>query len=248
VNGQPNPSLSVRAEKAVEVAVDPAVLNAGNALAAIEKQYAESVQQAQAAQADAKVAADAKVKELEAQRATAIEALRAAESKAAYQSDFVVIVPSVVGQTSCDLSMRAELLNLERNQVIRTTYLPIKRLPVNSPISIRLETPQVIEAAFDPKTGTTVKLTGRLQRLPGHTGDAIIAMQGLPAGVTGANVVVKSDATDFAMEVKIPAAYAGPDQFVLKLTATGPPDPLSGNVPVKSVDVDVTIKVNRPAS
>lgn len=248
VNGQPNPGLSVRAEKPVEIAVDPAVLNAGNALAAIEKQYTESVQQAQAAQADAKAAADAKVNDLTMQRTAAAHALRAAESKSVYQADFVVIIPSVVGQTFCDLSMRAELLNPERNQVVRTTYLPIKRLPVISPISIRFESTSAIEATFDPKSGATIKLTGKLDRVPGHTADATIAVQGLPAGVTGPNVVVKSDTTDFISEIKIPATYAGPDQFALKFTATGPPDPLSGNIPVKSADVEVMFKLNRPAN
>lgn len=250
INGQPNvinPNLVIRAEKPVELPVDNTVLAAGNAFAAIDKQYADAVQQAASAQGDAKVAAEHKVKELTAQRTAAEAALKETEAKAVYQVDYSVIVPSQIAETNCDVSIRAELLNPERNLVLRTAYLPIKRLPVLNPLVVKLDGSPQLEALLDPTAGGTVKLTAKIERLANYQGDVTVALAGLPAGVAAANAVVKSDQTDFATEIKIPANFAGNEITGLKLSATGPPDPLSGNLPVKSADVDVTIKINRPA-
>jgi hypothetical protein len=242
---QVNPNLVVRAERAVEMPVDNGVLAAGNAFTAVDKQYNDAVAQAASAQGDAKVAAENKVKELTVQRTTAEAALRDAEVKAVYQLDYSVIMPSQVAEASCDLSLRAELLNPERNLVLRTSYLPIKRLVVINPLVVKLDGPPNLETAFDATAGATVKLTAKIERLADYKGDVTVAITGFPPGVSAANVVVKADQVDFAAEVKIPANFAANEITGLKLTATGPPDPLSGNLPVKSADVDVTIKINR---
>ena len=246
VNGQPNLPQAIRAEKPVEVPVDNAVKAAGDALAAIDKQHAEAVKLAQAAQPDAKAAADAKVVELTAKKTAAEAALRDAEAKAVYQLDYAFFIPSTLAESSCDLTIRAELLNPEKNLVLRTVYAPVRRLPVQNPLSIKLAaTP--LETTLDPKTGATAKLTAMIERLSGYTGDVTVTVAGLTAGVTAANATIKADQTEFAIEFKIPANYAAADVTGIKLLATGPADPQSANQPVKSLEVPVTIKVNKPA-
>ena len=246
VNGQPNLPQAIRAEKPVEVPVDNAVKAAGDALAAIDKQHAEAVKLAQAAQGDAKTAADAKVVELTEKKTAAEAALRDAEAKAVYQLDYAFFIPSTLAESSCDLTFRAELLNPEKNLVLRTVYAPVRRLPVQNPLSIKLAaTP--LETTLDPKTGATAKLTATIERLSGYTGDVTVTVAGLTAGVTAANATIKADQTEFAIEFTIPANYVAADVTGIKLLATGPADPQSANQPVKSLEVPVTIKVNKPA-
>ena len=247
LNGQPNQNLAVRAEKPVEIPVDNAVKVAGDALAAVDKLHADAVKLAQSAQGDAKIAADAKVVELTEKKTAAETALREAEAKAAYQIDYAVIVPSSLPESSCDISIRAELLNPEKNTVLRTTYAPVKRLPVMNPLSIKLAGTAPLETTLDPKTGAAVKITANVERLAEYKGDVTVTVTGLPAGVTAANVTVKADQAEFSVEVKIPANFAAAEITGLKLTATGPPDPQSGNIPVKSSEATVSIKVNKPA-
>jgi hypothetical protein len=245
-NGQPNQNLAIRAEKPVEIPVDNAVKAAGDALAAIEKQLAESVKQAQGAQGDAKPAADAKVTELAEKKTAAQAVLADAEAKAVYQVDYAFIVPASIVETACDVAVRAELLNPERNTVLRTTYTPVKRLVVVNPLSIKLATPGPFETILDPKAGASVKISATIERLADYKGDVTVTAAGLPPGVTIANVIVKGDQTDFSLEAKLPANFAVAEITGVKLTATGPPDPQSGNIPVKSAEVAIAIKINKP--
>ncbi len=243
VNGQPNLPQSIRMEQVVEVPVDPTVKAAGDALAPIAKQHADAVQLALAAQGDAKVAADAKVADLAAKKAAAEAALRDAEAKANYQPALSLVVPSTLVETLCDISVRAELLNTDRNVVLRTVYAPVRRLTVLNPLVIKLTTPPAVETKLDPAAGAIVKVLAKIERLAGYAGDITVTVTGLPAGVTAANVAIKADQSEFPVEIKIPANFAAEEIKGLKLTATGPADPLSANVPVKSADVEIVIKV-----
>lgn len=245
VNGQPNLNAAIRAEKAVEIPVDNAVKAAGDNQTTLAKQHAEAFKQAQAAQADAKVAAEGKLAELAEKLKAAEAALIEAESKAVYQAEYSLLVPSSLQESSCAISIRAELLNVERNSVLRTTYTPVRRLTVLNPLTIVLTTSGPVEAAYDPKTGATVAIGGRIERLGDYKGDVTVTMSGLPAGVSAANVAVKSDQSEFKIEIKFPANFAAAEIPGLKLTATGPPDPQSGNVPVKSAEVSAAIKLNQ---
>lgn len=245
VNGQPNLPQMIRAEKPVEIPIDNTVKAAGDAFVAADKLFVEAVKVAQSAQGDAKVAADAKVEELKGKRTAAETALREAEAKAVYQTDYAIFVPSTLAESQCDVSIRAELLNPERNTVLRTTWTPVKRIPSLNPLVIKLAGPIPLDASLDPKTGAVVKVTGTLERLAGYTGDVTLSVTGLPAGVASANVVVKAADTAFTVEVRIPANFAGTEIPDLKLIATGPPDPQSGNIPVKSIESAVAIKVTK---
>jgi hypothetical protein len=223
------------------------VKSAADALAALDKQLADAVKQVQAAPADAKTAAEANVQSLSQKKATAETALREAEAKANYQTEFAIVVPAVLTDSACDVSVRAELLNPERNAVLRTVYAPIRRLPVLNPLVIKLVASSPIEVPFDPKGGSTIQLAAKIDRLAGYKGDVTVAITGLPAGVTSANATVRADQTDFQIELKVPANFAASDIKGIKLTVIGPPDPLSGNLPVKSADVEVAIRLNKPS-
>ena len=246
VNNQPNAALTLRAERVVEVAVDPPVKAAIDALAALDKQLADAMKLAEAAQGDAKVAAEAKVQELIPKKSAAEAAARDAESKATLKGELALIVPSVLPESSCDIVVRAELLNPERNVVLRTAYSPVRRLAVLNPIGIALTNaavaPATFESPIDPKAGAAVKLVGKLNRLADFKGDVNLALTGQPPGVAITNAAVKADQTDFQLELKFPANFAAGDVKGIKLTATGPPDPLSGNQPIKT-EIEVVVKL-----
>ena len=56
------------------------------------------------------------------------------------------------------------------------------------------------------------------------------------------NAAVKADQADFALELRFPANFAAGDVKGIKLIATGPPDPLSGNQPIRT-EVEVIVKL-----
>ena len=242
VNNQPNLPLALRPERVVEVPVDPPVAAAINALKAIDTQLAEAVKQAAAAQGDAKVAADAKVADLTTKKTAAETAVREAEAKAPLTSELALIVPSVLPESSCDIAIKAELLNPERNIVLRTAYSTVRRLPVLNPISVKLSGSTTIEQMHDPKAVTVVKLTGKIERLAGFKGDVNLTLTGQPGGVAITNAAVKADQTDFALELRFPANFAAGEVKGIKLTATGPADPLSGNQTIRT-EVEIIVKL-----
>ncbi len=242
VNNQPNLILALRPERVVEVPIDPAVQNAINALKALETQLAEAVKQAAAAQGDAKVAADAKVVDLTTKKTAAETVLREAEAKAPSTSELALVIPSVLPESSSDIAIKAELLNPERNIVLRTTYSPVRRLPVLNPVAVKLSGTTTVEQKLDPKAGAVVKLTGKIERLANFKGDVNLTLTGLPGGVAITNAAVKADQSDFTLELRFPANFAAGDVKGIKLIATGPPDPQTGNQPIRT-EVELIVKL-----
>lgn len=247
LNGQPNLPQTVRFETPVEVPINPAVKAAGDALATITKLHADARQIAATAQGDAKTGAEAKLAEAAAKLAAAAAALRDAETKADYQSTLSIVVPATLAETSCDVAVRAELLSPDRATVLRTAYTPVRRLNVLNPLAMKLTNPPAMEVTLDPSAGATVKLVARIERAMGYAGDVTVTFAGLPAGVVAANTVVKADQADFTVDIKIPGNFAAEEIKGVTLLATGPPDPLSGNLPVKSPAVDIQIRLLKPA-
>ena len=242
VNNQPNLILALRPERVVEVPVDPPVQAAITALTALNTQLAEAVKQAAVAQGDAKIAADAKVADLTTKKTAAEAAVRDAEAKAPSTSELALVIPSVLTESSCDIVIKAELLNPERNVVLRTAYSPVRRLPVLNPIAVKLSNPTTIEQALDPKAGAVVKLAGKIERLADFKGDVNLTLTGQPGGVAITNAVVKADQTDFALELRFPANFVASEVKGIKLIATGPPDPLTGNQPIRT-EVELIVKI-----
>ena len=242
VNNQPNPTLALRPEKVVEVPVDPPVKAAIDALTAINTQLTEATKQAAAAQGDAKVAADAKVVDLTMKKTAAEAAVREAEAKATTVSELALVIPSVLPESFCDVAIKAELLNPERNVVLRTTYSTVRRLPVLNPIAVKLSGSTTIEQTLDPKAGAVVKLIGKIERLAGFTGDVNLTLTGQPGGVAITNAAVKADQTDFALELRFPVNFAAGEIKGIKLIATGPPDPQTGNQSIRT-EVELIVKL-----
>ena len=242
VNNQPNLILALRPERVVEVPVDPPVQAAITALNTLITQLAEAVKQAAVAQGDAKIAADAKVADLTTKKTAAEAAVREAEAKAPSTSELSLVIPSVLPESSCDVAIKAELLNPERNVVLRTTYSPVRRLPVLNPLAAKLSGPTTIEQTLDPKAGAVVKLTGKIERLAGFKGDVNLTLTGQPGGVAITNAAVKADQTDFALELRFPANFVAGEVKGIKLIATGPPDPLTGNQPIRT-EVELIVKL-----
>lgn len=242
VNNQPNLILALRPERVVEVPIDPPVQAAVTALTALNTQLAEAVKQAAVAQGDAKIAADAKVADLTTKKTAAEAAVREAEAKAPSTSELALVIPSVLPESSCDIVIKAELLNPERNIVLRTAYSIVRRLPVLNPMAVKLSGPMTIEQTLDPKAGAVVKLTGKIERLATFKGDVNLTLSGQPGGVTITNAAVKADQTDFALELRFPVNFAAGEVKGIKLIATGPPDPLTGNQPVRT-EVELIVKL-----
>ena len=242
VNNQPNLILALRPEKVVEVPVDPPVKAAIDALTALNTQLIEAAKQAAVAQGDAKIAADAKVVDLTTKQTAAEAAAREAEAKATSASELALVIPSVFPESSCDVAIKAELLNPERNVVLRTAYSAVRRLLVLNPIAVKLTGPTTIEQTLDPKTGAVVKLLGKIERLGDFKGDINLTLTGQPGGVAITNAAVKADQTDFALELRFPINFVAGEVKGIKLIATGPPDPQTGNQPVRT-EVELTVKL-----
>ncbi len=242
VNNQPNLILALRPERVVEVPVDPPVAAAITALNALNTQLVESIKQATVAQGDAKIAADAKVADLTTKKTAAETAVHEAEAKAPSTSELALVVPSVLSESSCDIAIKAELLNPERNVVLRTAYSSVRRLPVFNPIAVKLSGSTTIEQTLDPKAGAVVKLTGKIERQASFKGDVNLTLTGQPGGVAITNAAVKADQSDFALELRFPANFAAGEVKGIKLIATGPPDPLTGNQPIRT-EVEMFVKL-----
>jgi hypothetical protein len=75
----------------------------------------------------------------------------------------------------------------------------------------------------------------------------VLNLTGLPAGARADAVTVKADATDFVVNLVLPANFAAGEYKGLKLSATGTPDPKQANIRVKSREVDLLLVVKAPA-
>ena len=144
--------------------------------------------------------------------------------------------------------MRAELLTPDKVTVLRTAYSPVRRIPALNPLKVTRDGPAILEGEIDPKTGVTLKVVGKLERLGGYKGDVTFTLTGAPAGVVVTNAVVKTDQTDYSLELRFPATFAAGDVAGIKLVLTGPADPQSGNQPLKGEDVDVPVKLTKVAT
>jgi len=61
------------------------------------------------------------------------------------------------------------------------------------------------------------------------------------------NAAVKADQTDFAIELRFPANFAAGEVKGIKLIATGPPDPQTGNQPIRT-ETELIIRLAAPAA
>jgi hypothetical protein len=158
-----------------------------------------------------------------------------------------VVNPVELPSQIYDISVKAELLTADRQRVLATAFAPVRRMNVKMPVLVKLTTPR-IDVALDAMTGATVVATGKIERREGLTGDVVLNLTGLPAGATAEPITVKADATEFLLNIKLPAKTPTGELKGLKLSATGSPDASQPNIKVKSRDVDLLLVVQPPAT
>src|SRR5262249_22243271 len=117
--------------------------------------------------------------------------------------EIAIIVPAELASPVYDVTVQAELLDPAK-KTLATAYAPVKRMAVRMPLVVKLDGPNRIETAFDPKKGATLKLQGKIERIAGVKADVTLTLTGLPAGAKADAVTVKADATDFAVSVTFP--------------------------------------------
>ncbi len=156
-----------------------------------------------------------------------------------------LLVPAELNLDSYELAVQAELLSADKQKVLATAFTPVRKLAVQLPVEVQLAAETKLEVLLEPAKGGMHKIEGTIKRREGITGDVIVALAGLPAGVRADSPTVKADATNFAVTVTLPANLAAGELTGLKLSATIAPDPKQANVRVKSRDVELKLNVVR---
>jgi hypothetical protein len=154
-------------------------------------------------------------------------------------------VPAELVNDSYEIAVQAELLSADKQKVLATAFTPIRRLPVQLPVEVQLAGEPKIDVMLDPAKGTMQKIEGTIKRREGITGDVVVSLTGLPAGLKADTPTVKADATNFTVTVTLPPTQPAGDLAGLKLSATIAPDPKQPNVRVKSRDVEFKLNVVR---
>jgi hypothetical protein len=158
----------------------------------------------------------------------------------AAEGEMTLLLPPELPAPVYDVVVQAELLTADKQRVLATAFAPVRRLPVRVPIVLRLAGPARIEAAVDPAKPTTVRIAGKAERREGLTGDLVISLTGLPPGARADAVTVKSDATEFEVNLVLPANLPAGEYKGLKLVASGPA-PGQPALRVRSRDVDLIV-------
>jgi hypothetical protein len=142
-----------------------------------------------------------------------------------------------------DICVQAEILTPDKRTVLARIFTPVRTMPVQMPIAIKLESPSRIDTTLDPKTGVTVEISGRADRQNGYFGPVTLTLTGLPPGARADAVTVRPFATKFAIKVVLPPNTPIGELKGLKLTATVAPDAKQPNQRVRSRDVELTLNV-----
>ena len=234
-------NLNLRPERAVVIDADKAAQAAFNAIAPAEAALA-AAQKAAAANKD-EAAAEAAVKKVEAAQAAvdgAENTATEAAEKAKAEAEFSLFVPAELPEIPHQIAFKAELLN-PAGAVEAVAYTPVHEFPVVNPLAVKLNEPAEIK--LDPKTGATLELAGKVERLEGALGEITLTIAGLPPGVpASAPIAVKNGAVDFKFALKFPPNFKPGEYPGLKISATGKP---FGPLLVRS-DTAVTLKVLPP--
>jgi hypothetical protein len=159
------------------------------------------------------------------------------------EGDLTVLVPPQLTSPVYDVTVQADFLAADKKTILATAYAPVRRMAVRIPLVVQLEGPSRLEAKLDPKTGTTFKLKGKVERREGLIGDVTVSLAGLPAGGRANPVTVKTGATEFALEVVLPPNGPVGEVKGLTLFGTAAPDSKQPNVRVRSRDVEVTLVI-----
>jgi hypothetical protein len=160
--------------------------------------------------------------------------------------EVVALMPVELAAPVYDVTVQAELLDAAKKP-IAVAFAPVRRLPVRMPLVVKLDGPTRIETSLDAKKGATVKLQGKVERLPGIKGDVALAVAGLPAGAKADAVTVKADASDFVINVTFPPNVPAGEFKAIKLSGSFAPEPKTPAVRVKSRDVEFDLVLKAAA-
>jgi hypothetical protein len=160
--------------------------------------------------------------------------------------DVTALVPVDLAAPSYDLTIQAELLAADK-RVLATAFTPVQRMAVRLPLIVKLAGPSRIEAPYDGKKATTLKIPGKVERLAGFKSEVILALTGLPAGAKADSVTVKADATDFVVNVTLPPTVVAGEITGVKLSGSFAPNAKQPALRVRSRDVEVTLILKAPA-
>jgi hypothetical protein len=234
-------------KKAVDAAAKAAASNATPEAAGPKPVPADdpATKAANAAADVAKKAVDVAAKNIEtAQKAIepAEKAANEAAANAKNDVEFSLLVPAEMPEVPHQIAFKAELLKRDRRTVEAVAYTSVLDFPVVNPIVVKVTA--AAPAKLDPKTGATIEVVGKIERLEGAKGDVALTLAGLPPGVTApATTNVKADATEFKFALKFPANFKPGEIADLKISATAKP---YGATQIKSRDAMVSVKVLPP--
>lgn len=161
------------------------------------------------------------------------------------EGEVALLVPPDLPSANYDVAVLAELLSADKQRVVAAAYTPVRPFQVRTPLAVQLSGAAQIEVALDPKQGTTVPITGKIERRDGLTGDVQVTLAGLPGGARADVVTVKADATEFAVNLILPAGLAAGEIKGLKLSANAPAMNNAG-LRIRSRDVELLLKVTKP--
>jgi hypothetical protein len=153
-----------------------------------------------------------------------------------------LVIPAELPRTYYDVAIQAELLSSNKQNVLATSFTPVRRLMVKHQLAVMLTSPPRIEAKLDKAAGAMIKLDGKIERREGLTGEVVLTLAGLPAGIIAPAVTIKADAVDFAVNVAIPANARPGEAKGLTLFATAP-DPKQPTIRLRSLDVELTLNI-----
>ena len=160
--------------------------------------------------------------------------------------DVTALVPVDLAAPSYDLTIQAELLAADK-KVLATTFAPVQRMAVRLPVIVKLDGPSRIEAPYDGKKATTLKISGKIERLAGIKSEVALALTGLPMGAKADTVSVKVDATDFVVNVTLPPTVLAGEIKGVKLSGSFAPYAKQPALRVRSRDVELTFILKAPA-
>lgn len=244
-NGKPDQNRALRAEKAIEVAVNPDAKKAADDLNAAEKALAEAQKRFDAAPADneqAKAAAQAALDQAKEKRAAAATALAKAEAAAKYAGELKLLVPGDLPNIPHEVSVKAELLTPNKQQVLATAFAPVRSMKTLNPIGVSLKGSPELKAALDSKSGATFKIAGTIERRAGMKGDVNVTLDGVPKGIAAPKATVKADQREFELKLNVPGNFKPGRYDGINVVATGKMDAKAKDT-IRSRPVPLTLNV-----
>jgi hypothetical protein len=220
--GQREDNRALRINQATEVAVDPKVKAAADALAAAAKALADAQQKL-----DAAAAANQPTEELK-KVVDAATPVRDAAAKALADAEAVpqdatatLVIPQDLVERPYDITVRAELLSANKQRVLSSAFTKVRPIPTAASLVVALDGAAERPVTLDKQNGATVELVGKIQRQTGAEGDVNVTVEGQPQGVAAPTVAVKSDAVDYKLELKLPPNLAAGSYKGIKVVARG---------------------------